>query len=154
MSDTTASLRHKIRSASDLQAVVRTMKSLAASSIVQYEQSVQALGDYARTVELGLSVCFRAIGNTNAPAGETKRANTGVIGAVVFGSDQGLVGQFNDLVADHAVKTLERLTDRPDGPSRSRPDRQQGRQYRPAGPSPRPQRRSAARRRLFRSAPG
>jgi len=28
------------------------------------------------------------------------------IGAVVFGSDQGLVGQFNDVVADHAVKTL------------------------------------------------
>jgi len=29
-----------------------------------------------------------------------------VIGAVVFGSDQGLVGQFNDVVADFAVKTL------------------------------------------------
>jgi F0F1-type ATP synthase gamma subunit len=58
MSDTTASLRHKISSAGDLQAVVRTMKSLAASSIVQYERSVHALGDYARTVELGLSICF------------------------------------------------------------------------------------------------
>jgi len=30
----------------------------------------------------------------------------GAIGAVVFGSDQGLVGQFNDLVADYAVLTL------------------------------------------------
>jgi F-type H+-transporting ATPase subunit gamma len=59
MSDTTASLRHKIKSAGDLQSVVRTMKSLAASSIVQYERSERALRDYARTVELGLSVCFR-----------------------------------------------------------------------------------------------
>jgi F-type H+-transporting ATPase subunit gamma len=105
MSDTTASLRHKIKSAGDLQSVVRTMKSLAASSIVQYERSERALRDYARTVELGLSVCFRGgIGHADAPAGEANRAD-----AVVFGSDQGLVGQFNDLVADHAVKTLEGL---------------------------------------------
>ena len=59
MSDTAASLRRKIDSAGDLQSVVRTMKAMAASSIGQYEQSVRALGDYYRTVELGLSVCFR-----------------------------------------------------------------------------------------------
>jgi len=113
VSDTTASLRHKLKSAGDLQSVVRTMKSLAASSIVQYEQSVRALGDYARTVELGLGICFRGIGNADALAREAKGADAGAIGAVVFGSDQGLVGQFNDLVADHAVKTLEGLTDSP-----------------------------------------
>jgi F-type H+-transporting ATPase subunit gamma len=59
MSDTTASLRRKIDSAGDLQSVVRTMKALAASSIGQYERSVRALGDYYRSVELGLSACFR-----------------------------------------------------------------------------------------------
>jgi F-type H+-transporting ATPase subunit gamma len=121
MSDTTASLRHKIKSAGDLQSVVRTMKSLAASSIVQYERSVSALGDYARTVELGLGICFRGIGNADAPAGEAKRADAGVIDAVVFGSDQGLVGQFNDLVADYAVKTLKGLTDPLRDRSRSQP---------------------------------
>ena len=31
------------------------------------------------------------------------------VGAVVFGSDQGLVGQFNDVVADYAIKTLAAL---------------------------------------------
>ena len=35
------------------------MKALAASSIGQYEESVRALADYNRTVELGLSICFR-----------------------------------------------------------------------------------------------
>ncbi len=59
MSDTTASLRRKIGSAGDLQSVVRSMKALAASSVGQYEQSVRALADYYRTVELGLSVCLR-----------------------------------------------------------------------------------------------
>jgi F-type H+-transporting ATPase subunit gamma len=37
----------------------------------------------------------------------------GAIGAVVFGSDQGLVGQFNDVVADYAVKTLAALPGEP-----------------------------------------
>ena len=59
MSDTTASLRRKINSAGDLQSVVGTMKALAASSIGQYENSVRALADYYRTVELGLVACFR-----------------------------------------------------------------------------------------------
>ena len=38
----------------------------------------------------------------------------GAIGAVVFGSDQGLVGQFNDVVADFAVKTLAALPGKPE----------------------------------------
>jgi F-type H+-transporting ATPase subunit gamma len=42
MSDTTASLRRKLKSAGDLRSVVRTMKTLAASSIGPYEQSVRA----------------------------------------------------------------------------------------------------------------
>jgi F-type H+-transporting ATPase subunit gamma len=109
MSDTAESLRRKISSAGDLQSVVRTMKVLAASSIGQYEKSVRALADYYRTVELGLGACFRE----NAPAAmmvEPKlSARTGAISAIVFGSDQGLVGQFNDVVADYAIKALAAL---------------------------------------------
>jgi F-type H+-transporting ATPase subunit gamma len=113
VSDTIANLRRKITSAGDLQSVVRTMKALAASSIGQYEQSVRALGDYYRTVEQGLGVCFRGTGSAALIPGETRRTDAGAIGAVVFGSDQGLVGQFNDVVADHAIKTLGSLTDKP-----------------------------------------
>jgi F-type H+-transporting ATPase subunit gamma len=35
-----------------------------------------------------------------------QQTDADAIGAIVFGSDQGLVGQFNDVVADYAVKTL------------------------------------------------
>ncbi len=114
MSDTTASLRRKISSAGDLQSVVRTMKAVAASSIGQYEQSVRALGDYYHAVELGLGVCFRSAGSTAWATGETRQTDAAAIGAVVFGSDQGLVGQFNDVVADHAVKTLAALPAKPE----------------------------------------
>lgn len=113
MSDTTASLRRKIDRVGNLQSVVHTMKAMAASSIGQYEQSVRALGDYYRTVELGLSVCFRGAGLPASMTGATGAADAEAIGAVVFGSDQGLVGQFNDVVTDHAVKVLGALTARP-----------------------------------------
>jgi F-type H+-transporting ATPase subunit gamma len=114
MSDSTASLRRKIRGAGDLQSVVRTMKAVAASSIGQYEKSVLALADYYRTVELGLGACFRGSGPAPLIAERKSRTVAGAISAVVFGSDQGLVGQFNDVVADHAVKTLAGLTAKPE----------------------------------------
>ena len=109
MSDTTESLRRKISSAGDLQSVVRTMKALAASSIGQYEKSVRALADYYRTVELGLGACFRENRPAASAAGRKEPTHAGAISAIVFGSDQGLVGQFNDVIADYAIKTLAAL---------------------------------------------
>jgi F-type H+-transporting ATPase subunit gamma len=106
MSDSIASLRRQIGTAGDLQSVVRTMKALAASSIGQYERSVSALADYYRTVELGLGACFRESGLATVRAERKTPAKPKAIGAIVFGSDQGLVGQFNDAVADYAIKTL------------------------------------------------
>jgi F-type H+-transporting ATPase subunit gamma len=109
MSDTTATLRRKIASAGELQSVVRTMKALAAASIGQYEKSVLALTDYYRTVELGLGVCLREevppVRRAERKAGVDARS----VGAVVFGSDQGLVGPFNELVVDSATKSLAAL---------------------------------------------
>jgi len=113
MSETTASLRRKIGGAGDLQSVVRTMKAVAASSIGQYEKSVRALADYYRIVELGLGACFRKSGPAPLIAERKRQTVAGAIGAVVFGSDQGLVGQFNDVVADYAVKTLAALPAKP-----------------------------------------
>lgn len=107
MATTTTALRRQIGSAGDLKAVVRTMKASAASAIGQYEQSVAALADYARTVELGLGVCLRSVdpGGSTANAPSRHPHNT-VVHAVVFGSDQGLVGGFNEAVVDHAMAHL------------------------------------------------
>jgi F-type H+-transporting ATPase subunit gamma len=113
MSETTASLRRKIGSADELQSVVRTMKAVAASSIGQYENSVRALSDYYRTVELGLSIFFRKSTTVALIPESNVRADGAAVGAIVFGSDQGLVGQFNDVVADFAVKTLAALPGKP-----------------------------------------
>jgi F-type H+-transporting ATPase subunit gamma len=108
MSDTTASLSRKIGTAGDLQSVVHTMKAVAASSLGQYESAVRALNDYYRTVQLGLVACLREIESPLGPA-HMQNKETGSIVAVVFGSDQGLVGQFNDVMSDFVVKTLAGL---------------------------------------------
>jgi len=108
MSDSLASLRRKIGGAGDLKSVVRSMKALAASSIGQYEKSVLALADYDRSVELGLAVCLRnredAAEQAGKPGAGSKAVNT-----IIFGSDQGLVGQFNDDLADFVATTLDPL---------------------------------------------
>ena len=104
------SLRHKIDGAAELESVVRTMKALAASSIAQYEHAVRSLDDYYRTVELGLVAWTHQdrAGNHAEGAGRGwgERGGAGATGAVVFGSDQGLVGQFNEVLADFAVMAL------------------------------------------------
>jgi F-type H+-transporting ATPase subunit gamma len=113
VSETTEGLRRQMNSAGDLRSVVRTMKALAASSIGQYDRSVRALADYARAVELGLNACFRE-GAPKGATGERKgRASANVTGAVVFGSDQGLVGQFNEVVAEEALTALAALPGKP-----------------------------------------
>ncbi|HEY4786142.1 MAG TPA: F0F1 ATP synthase subunit gamma, partial [Bacteroidales bacterium] len=108
MSDTLESLRRKINGAADLESVVRTMKVLAASNIHQYEKAVAALGDYYHTVELGLIACFRQVWEPTVAERE-KQTQSATIGAVVFGSDQGLVGQFNDVLTDYVVSTLHAM---------------------------------------------
>ena len=70
---------------------------------------MRALADYYRTVELGLCVCFREIQPGAMRPEQQGRSDQNAVGAIVFGSDQGLVGQFNEVVADYAIKTLATL---------------------------------------------
>lgn len=102
---TLEALREQLESAQQLHQVAKTMKSLAAVNIRQYQESVEAVSTYFETVELGLQIMLRdrAVEHalTKPPAGNS-------LGAVVFGSDQGMVGQFNNRVASFALEQMER----------------------------------------------
>jgi F-type H+-transporting ATPase subunit gamma len=108
--DTLESLRTKLESASDIDAVVKTMKAVAASNIGQYEKSVAALEEYYRTVSLGLTIYFNSekekTGDKIKTSSKTKES---LIGVIVFGSDQGLVGRFNDSLTDFVLQSLNAL---------------------------------------------
>lgn len=113
MSNTLASIRNKIGGAEDLRSVVRTMKSVAAANIGQYQKSVIALNDYNRSVELGLSVCFSSLNAKSLTLNHKLKTSQSNISAIIFGSDQGLVGQFNDVVSNYAIKALSNLPLKP-----------------------------------------
>ena len=108
--ETQESLTRKLAGAGELKSVVRTMKLVAASNIGQYETAVSSLGDYYRTVSLGIIAYFRqekmeAIIDKKEPKGNNEK----LICAIVFGSDQGLVGQFNDSLTDFVSQSLQAL---------------------------------------------
>jgi F-type H+-transporting ATPase subunit gamma len=108
VSGATESLGRKIAGAQDLKAVVRSMKALAASSLGQYERAIESLEDYCRAVELGLSACLRRV--RSAPrTGLSAPSAAQPAGAVIFGSDQGLVGRFNEVLMEFAICKLEAL---------------------------------------------
>lgn len=112
MTDLTTALRHQIGSATELQSVVRTMRALSASSIHQYQQSVLALTDYLHAVNLGLGAALRLTVADTALPPYGSSATAAPIGAIVFGSDQGLVGQFNEVIVEHAIAALRTLPGR------------------------------------------
>ncbi len=107
MGESTAGLQRKIASAGDLQSVVRTMKAMAASSVGQYENAVRSLEEYYRTVNLGLIACIHEK-KAFSPTQADKRDNS-AIGAIVIGSDQGLVGQFNEVLVSFVTAKLEKM---------------------------------------------
>jgi F-type H+-transporting ATPase subunit gamma len=114
-------LQRKMNTAGDLQAVVRTMKAMAATSISQYENAVLSLEDYYRTVELGLCAYFKNAyirsgtksdillnsHKMNKVKSPTEKESVAVI---VFGSDQGLVGQFNDVLVSFLRDKLPKIS--------------------------------------------
>jgi len=108
MSDGSGELRQKLNVASDLHGVVRTMKAMAASSIGKYERAVGALAEYDRAVKLGLAAALREV-EWQITVTKHLSSETHVPSAIVFGSDQGLVGQFNDVIADFSIAALAKL---------------------------------------------
>lgn len=101
---TIESIKGSIQTADDLHSVVKSMKALAAVNIRQFEKAVESLAEYNRTVEMGLHILLRYKPGVMSQA---KPAVMDRLGAVVFGSDQGMCGQLNDQIVSHAVKILE-----------------------------------------------
>lgn len=114
---TPESLKTTIDSTQDLHSVVKTMKALAAVSIRQYEQAVESLAEYNRTVEMGFQILLRERYFAGEPLSSSLRETINIpetkLGAIVFGSDQGLCGQFNEQIAQYARKHLRQSSNSP-----------------------------------------
>lgn len=104
MSESLLSLRRKIRGIRELYGIVRTMKAIAASDIVRYQKAVESLRFYLQTVELGLAASLR---HTEL-ARETQKNVEPERLVLVVGSDYGMVGQFNERLADWVRSEIPR----------------------------------------------
>jgi len=104
--ETIEDLKKRLHSTEELQSVVKTMKAMAAVKIRQFEKAVESLGDYNKTIEMAFQVALR-----NRP-GITVSARIGPktrLGAIIFGSDQGMCGQLNDQIVSYALKNMDEL---------------------------------------------
>lgn len=108
MAQTLESMRRRIDSAEDLYGVVRVMKALAAASIRQCELAVESLAEYNRTIETGLQIVL-----WNRPEAIPANSLSGKRrGIIIFGSDQGMCGSFNEQAATFAIDAIEALPER------------------------------------------
>ena len=102
MAQSLESMRSRIESAEDLYGVVRVMKALAAASIRQGERAVASLAEYSRTIETGLQIVL-----WNRPEAIQAEPVPGRhLGIIIFGSDQGMCGSFNEQVATFALDEI------------------------------------------------
>ncbi|QDU38501.1 ATP synthase gamma chain [Maioricimonas rarisocia] len=105
---TLESLKRRIRTAEDLRSVVRTMKTLAAVSIRQYEAAAASLERYSDTIASGMQMLLWHHPTAAEVTTAGPHARTGLI---VFGSDQGMCGQFNEDIATYATGQIDSLND-------------------------------------------
>ena len=104
-------LKRTIHVTQELQSLVKTMKVMAGLNIRQYERAAHAVAEYNRTIEMGLQIALRSLPEPLLPP---RHAPGRKLGAIVFGSDQGMCGQLNDVIVGHAARALARLARRRD----------------------------------------
>ena len=107
-------LRERIATAESLHEIVETMRTLATVNIRRANQATSAANAYLRAVHIALHVALR---NTRAarraPQPSPARARRRVRGAgpptlLVFSSNQGLCGTFNERVTKRALEVAAR----------------------------------------------
>jgi F-type H+-transporting ATPase subunit gamma len=98
-------LRRSMAVTSELHSLVKTMKALAGVNLRQYERAAQAINEYDSTIEAGLQVALQYVPEPAPPKHGGRK-----LGALVFGSDQGMCGPLNERIVTHADRALGKLS--------------------------------------------
>jgi len=114
-------LREQIKTVTQLQSVVETIRALAEVNARRAQAASRDVAHYARAVHLALHVVLHSMrreerrlpgfaGGGAAPAGSRagSAARSPSLIAVVVTSDQGLCGAFHQRIVDHAIALLAR----------------------------------------------
>ena len=100
-------LEHLTRTSDTLtsiRGIVHTMKTLSAINAAPYEQAAQSIESYHQAILQGLASFVYRTGGVSVLS-EALQPNTQLL--VVFGSDHGLCGNYNELLANKVVEYSE-----------------------------------------------
>ncbi|MBB3185065.1 F-type H+-transporting ATPase subunit gamma [Halomonas fontilapidosi] len=101
MTQTLETLSRRFDTLTSIRGIVHTMKTISAINAVPYERAARSIEAYHRTVRSGLHAFVARTGPIAMPSVEL--ADSVV---VVFGSDHGLCGNYNELLAEKVAAEL------------------------------------------------
>ncbi len=99
MAQTLELLTRRTGTMQSIRGIVRTMKTISAINALPYEQAAEAMEAYRDTVLTGLHAFVQR--NGPLPIADDEDAPLVII---AFGSDHGLCGNYNELVADEVTR--------------------------------------------------
>ena len=94
-------LKNNISSAEGLQSIVGTMKAHASSNITQFQNAAKSSWQYRDVLDKSLYIVFSD--ENPVPNLENLEGNHLHI---IFGSDHGLAGRFNERISNYALKNI------------------------------------------------
>lgn len=106
MAQTLEHLSRKNDTLISIRGIVHTMKTLSAINAAPYEQAAQSIESYHQTILQGLASFVYRTGGVSVLS-EALQPNTQLL--VVFGSDHGLCGNYNELLANKVVEYSEAM---------------------------------------------
>lgn len=95
-------IKKSIRSAENLKAIVSTMKAHASANINQFQNAAKASMEYRHVLDLSLFVVLSGEEEI-LPSDDVQKGN---ILHIVFGSDHGLAGRFNERITAYALEHI------------------------------------------------
>lgn len=108
MAQTLETLSRRTASMRGIRGVVHTMKTLSVINSTPYEHAAHAIEHYHQTVLDGLHAFFKSRGQQEAMPSENLKHVM-----VVFGSDHGLCGNYNEALATFVAKQCQGPPDEP-----------------------------------------
>ncbi|WP_323035775.1 FoF1 ATP synthase subunit gamma [Pararhodobacter sp.] len=104
MAQTLERLNHRIQTMGSIRGIVSTMKTMSAINALPYEQAAQAIEAYHKTVLTGFHAFVRCHGPLPVATDPGSRAIV-----IAFGSDHGLCGNYNEIIAEEALRVMQTL---------------------------------------------
>ncbi len=106
--ETIDQLRRRRSTLTDLRSITGTMRTLSAINIRHYEDAVRALAEHDHIIDLGFTALVHSLGNRTdlATITTSTHAKKPPVCVIVFGTDHGLCGRFNEEIAHHVYQSI------------------------------------------------